>query len=49
MASVSAPLHPLHAILLAFSFPLFLGALISDLAYWGTFQIGLLPVSWTPR
>jgi uncharacterized membrane protein len=33
------PLHPLHAILLAFPFPLFLGALLSDLAYWGTFQI----------
>lgn len=29
------PIHPL----LAFSFPLFLGALVSDLAYWGTFQI----------
>lgn len=27
------PLHPLHAILLAFPLPLFLGALISDLAY----------------
>ena len=32
-------LHPIHAILLAFPFPLFLAALISDLAYWGTFQI----------
>ena len=33
------PLHPLHAILLAFPFPLFVGALLSDLAYWGTFEI----------
>ena len=33
------PLHPLHAVLLAFPFPLFLGALVSDLAYWATFQI----------
>jgi len=33
------PLHPVHAILLAFPFPLFLGALAGDLAYWGTFQI----------
>ena len=33
------PLHPLHAILLAFPFPLFLGALLSDLAYWATFQV----------
>jgi uncharacterized membrane protein len=32
-------LHPLHAILLAFPFPLFFGALLSDLAYWSTFQI----------
>lgn len=32
------PLHPLHAILLAFSFPLFLGALLSDLTYWRTFE-----------
>jgi uncharacterized membrane protein len=44
MAVVSAPaflrpLHPLHAILLAFPFPLFLAALVSDIAYWGTFQI----------
>ncbi len=33
------PLHPLHAILLAFPLPLFLGALLSDLAYWTSFQI----------
>jgi uncharacterized membrane protein len=29
----------LHAILLAFPLPLFLGALISDFAYWQSFQI----------
>ena len=48
MASLSAPrssvapprpLHPLHALLLAFLFPLFLGTLASDLAYARTFQI----------
>ena len=33
------PLNPLHAIILAFPFPLFLGALLSDFAYWATFQI----------
>lgn len=33
------PLHPLHAILLAFTFPLFLGALLSDLAYGATFEV----------
>jgi uncharacterized membrane protein len=33
------PLHPLHAILLAFPFPLFLGAVISDVAYRATFQM----------
>ena len=33
------PLHQLHAVLLAFPFSLFLGALLSDLAYWNTFQI----------
>lgn len=33
------PLHPLHAILLAFPFPLFLGALLSDFAYWASFQV----------
>jgi uncharacterized membrane protein len=32
-------LHPLHAILLAFPLPLFLGALISDFAYRSTFHI----------
>ncbi len=33
------PLHPLHAILLAFPLPLFLGALISDLAYRASFHV----------
>jgi len=42
VAAVSIPLrslHPLHAILLAFAFPLFLGALLSDLAYARTFHV----------
>lgn len=33
------PLHPLHATLLAFPLPLFLGALLSDLAYSSTFHV----------
>jgi uncharacterized membrane protein len=33
------PLHPLHAILLGFPLPLFLGALFSDIAYWQTYQV----------
>ena len=33
------PLHPLHAIFLAFPFPLFLGALLSDLAYRASFHV----------
>lgn len=33
------PLHPLHAILLAFVFPLFLGALLSDVAYSSSYHI----------
>lgn len=36
---LARPLHPLHAILLAFPLPLFIGALLSDLAYWSSFQI----------
>ena len=32
-------LHPLHAILLGFPFPLFLGALLSDLAYSSSYEI----------
>ena len=44
MASIYGPLeirpiHPLHAILLSFPFPLFLGTLLSDLAYRATFHI----------
>ena len=33
------PLHPLHAILLGGVFPLFLGALLSDTAYYRSFEI----------
>lgn len=33
------PLHPLHAIFLAFPPPLFLGAWLTDLAYRATFQV----------
>lgn len=33
------PLHPLHAILLAFPLPLFMGALASDFAYRASFHI----------
>ncbi|WP_233256173.1 DUF2231 domain-containing protein [Falsiroseomonas bella] len=33
------PLHPLHAILLAFPLPLFLGALLADVAYWRTYHV----------
>jgi uncharacterized membrane protein len=33
------PLHPLHAILLAFPLPLFIGALLSDVAYRSSFHI----------
>lgn len=33
------PIHPLHAIFLAFAFPLFLGTLASDIAYWRSYQI----------
>lgn len=32
-------LHPLHAALLAFTIPLFVGGLISDLAYWSSFHV----------
>ncbi|QIB49626.1 MULTISPECIES: DUF2231 domain-containing protein [Pseudomonas] len=32
-------IHPLHATLLASTIPLFLGALLSDIAYFNTFQI----------
>lgn len=33
------PLHPLHALLLGGSLPLFLGALLSDIAYFNSYQI----------
>lgn len=33
------PIHPLHAILLAFAFPLFLGALLSGWAYGASYQV----------
>ncbi len=32
-------LHPLHAVLLAASLPLFLGALLSDIAYASSYQV----------
>lgn len=32
-------IHPVHAVLLASSLPLFLGALLSDWAYFSTYQI----------
>jgi uncharacterized membrane protein len=32
------PPHPLHAILLAFPVALFVGALVSDYAYWSSYQ-----------
>lgn len=38
-AETLRPLHPAHAIVLAFPLPLFLGALVSDLAYWSTYHI----------
>jgi uncharacterized membrane protein len=33
------PIHPLHAILLSFPLPMFLSALLSDIAYASTFHI----------
>lgn len=33
------PIHPLHAILLSFLFPMFFGTLIADIAYWRTAEI----------
>jgi uncharacterized membrane protein len=32
-------IHPVHAVLLAGTVPLFLGALLSDWAYWSTYEI----------
>lgn len=34
-----SPLHPLHALLLAGSLPLFLGALFSDITYYNSYHI----------
>jgi uncharacterized membrane protein len=36
---VQRPLHPLHAVLLAGTVPLFLGVLLSDLAYSRSYEI----------
>lgn len=36
---LARPFHPLHAVLLAFPLPLFLGALLSDYAYQTSFQM----------
>lgn len=33
------PIHPLHAIFLAFPLPLFLGAFLSDIAYASTYDV----------
>lgn len=33
------PLHPLHALLLAGSLPLFIGTLLSDIAYYNSYHI----------
>ena len=33
------PLHPLHALMLAGRLPLFLGALLSDITYYNSYQI----------
>lgn len=32
-------IHPFHAVMLAATVPLFLGALLSDYAYWSSYQI----------
>lgn len=32
-------IHPVHAFLLATAVPLFLGTLLSDIAYWSTYEI----------
>jgi uncharacterized membrane protein len=36
---VQPPLHPMHAVLLAGTVPLFLGALLSDFAYSSTYEV----------
>jgi len=35
----ASPIHPFHAVLLAATIPLFLGALLSDLAYASSYEI----------
>lgn len=35
----SRSIHPVHAIILAFVFPLFLGTLVADIAYWRSAEI----------
>ena len=35
----SSPLHPIHAVLLSSTVPLFLGALLSDIAYSNSYQV----------
>jgi uncharacterized membrane protein len=36
---VQRSLHPVHAILVAGTVPLFLGVLLSDLAYWSSYEV----------
>jgi len=36
---IKSPLHPLHAVLLAGTLPLFLGVLLSDLTYYNSYEI----------
>lgn len=38
-ATVYKPIHPLHAVFLAGTVPLFLGVLFSDMAYSSTFEV----------
>jgi len=40
-----APIHPLHAIFLAFAFPMYLAAWLSDLVYMRSFQVQWLNFS----
>lgn len=40
-----APIHPVHAVLVAGTLPLFLGALLSDLAYSKSYQVQWLNFS----
>lgn len=36
---MQTPLHPLHAVILAGTVPLFLGVLLSDIAYFQTYEV----------